>query len=774
MRGAKTWAVAAWMAAAGAGCNGEAAPRWATGLLPPDDPPGVDEAGASGGSAPDDSLNGAGGSPPVTCPECGGTPPTPAPAWQTCLAVPPPPLPLEARPVFSDLPALTEPVALSRPAGGRHWYVMERSGRLLRFEDRPDVSEAETVLDIGLRVDVRGDGGLVAAAFHPRFAENGQLFLSYTTSYGEAGMSVVSRFVSSDGGQSFDTYNEQVLLSIEQPDSLHVHLNGDLRFGPDGYLYAGFGDGGPQGDPLGHAQDLTDLRGKILRLDVDGGHLYGIPKDNPVPSGLLPPSARPEIWAYGLRNPWRFSFDRVTGLLWAGDVGFFTAEEVNLVGKGANLGWPLREGHGCTGTGNGNGNGNSSDGSCQRAGLTAPVAEYKHAGMGASVTGGFVYRGTAIPSLVGRYVYADFARGEIWALGSGGRNDDEEIDKGAGVPELMARTGRRLVSFAEEPGGELLLVDFAGGTLLRLEQAAPSAATLPATLGATGCFQPTDPRQPAPSLIPYEVRVPFWSDSAVKRRFMALPDGQSAEVREDGSLAFPVGSVLVKEFSLDGRPVETRLMMKYGESQWTGISYVWNQEGTDATLRPEGPVLRQSFGAQSWSYPSRNTCLGCHTSDRGLGLELAQLDLPRADGGGSPGNQLTLLREKGAMTGQVTRGPRLPGMAGRARLEDKARAYLHVNCSMCHSPGGPTPVDMDLRFTTALAATRLCGVAASQGDLGVNGARRLQPGAPESSLLSLRMRASGRTHMPPIGPEHVDPEGAALIDAWITGLPACP
>ena len=747
MRGVSGRRFGLWVVVLATGaCNGEITP----GLPAPRPGVGSDPSGI--GSEEPDGDRRSPGSPDVVP---GSS--SPASPRQTCRAFGPPPLLLEARPVFAGLP-LVEPVGLVRPASGGHWYLIERSGQLRRFADRPDVSVLEDALDIGSAVDVRGDGGLLAAAFHPRFSENGQLFLSYTTSQpsadeSDSGLrSRLSRFESRDGGRSFG--GEKVLLEIDQPDDLHVHLNGDLRFGPDGYLYVGFGDGGPQGDPDGHAQDMGDLRGKILRLDVDAGgdQGYAIPSDNPGPAGLLAAEARPEIYALGLRNPWRFSFDH-SGRLLVGDVGFFTAEEVNVVTRGANLGWPIREGRGCAG----------GAASCPSAGLTAPLVEYRHQGMGASVTGGFVYQGRAVPSLVGRYLYADFTRGEVWAV---------SLETG-GQPELVASTGRRLVSFAEEPDGELLLVDL-GGAILRLEKAPAPGASLPLTLSATGCFEAGDPRQPASGLIPYDVRVPFWSDGASKRRFMALPDGTSAGVLDDGRLAFPVGSVLIKEFSLGGRPVETRLFMKYREAQWTGISYVWNPEGTDATLRPEGDILRRSFGDQSWSYPTRQSCAGCHTADRGLGLEVAQLDLSRPDPDGHPKNQLDRLRAAGAIDGQVNRMPRLPGMAGKASLEARARAYLHVNCSMCHEPAGPTPVDMDLRFSTPLAETELCGRRPTEGDLGVSGARRLAPGAPSRSLLIVRMRTIGRGHMPPIGPEQLDPEGAALVESWIAGLSRCP
>jgi mono/diheme cytochrome c family protein len=180
-------------------------------------------------------------------------------------------------------------------------------------------------------------------------------------------------------------------------------------------------------------------------------------------------------------------------------------------------------------------------------------------------------------------------------------------------------------------------------------------------------------------------------------------------------------------------------------------------------------------GNTVWSYPSRGNCLGCHNQDRALGLEVDQLDFD-ADLAGNvrPTSTLSRWRQAGLVDGDVPAIPRLPRVDGKAALERRARAYLHANCSICHAPGGPTPVDMDLRFATALSAARVCGVAPAEGDLGVAGARRLLPGDSSHSLLALRMRAHGRAHMPPIGPQQVDDKGAALVEAWIRGLPACP
>jgi len=217
------------------------------------------------------------------------------------------------------------------------------------------------------------------------------------------------------------------------------HNGGQIAFGPDGLLYVGLGDGGSGGDPLGHAQDTSTLLGSILRIDVDRGTPYAVPPDNPFAAG----GGRPEIFAWGLRNPWRWSFDRETGELWCGDVGQNRWEEVDRIRRGGNYGWNVREGAHCF-----------ASAECDSAGLIEPVAEYSH-DEGCSITGGYVYRGATLPQISGAYVYGDFCSGRIWGLFSAGG--------GALAPRLLAESGLQISSFAEDHDGELYVVDYGGG-----------------------------------------------------------------------------------------------------------------------------------------------------------------------------------------------------------------------------------------------------------------------------------------------------------------------
>lgn len=338
-------------------------------------------------------------------------------------------------PVFEGL-SFTFPVALVQaPGDDTRWFVAERAGRVWVFANRPDVAGAEVFLDISDRVSVAGEGGLLGMAFHPRFAANGEVFISYTAP-GAPLVSHIARFRLS--GASLDPASEETLLTLAQP--FRNHNGGHILFGPDGFLYIGFGDGGSAGDPFGNGQDTSTLFGALLRIDVDGGPPYAAPPDNPLVGG----AGRPEIWAWGLRNPWRFSFDRATGDLWLGDVGQNQWEEVNRIRPGGNYGWNIREGAHCFAAP-----------ACAAAGLIDPVAEYGH-DAGCSITGGYVYRGGAIPSLRGAYLYGDFCSGRVWAL-----------DPATAVVQELLDTDLNIVSFAEDQAGELYLVD-GGGRLQRL------------------------------------------------------------------------------------------------------------------------------------------------------------------------------------------------------------------------------------------------------------------------------------------------------------------
>ena len=331
--------------------------------------------------------------------------------------------------------------------GTNRVFVAEQKGVLQVFPNDPDVEEADVFLDIDKRCvykDNQNEEGLLGFAFHPNFKENGYFFLYYTTASAEH-TSVVSRFsVSKDNPNKADADSEVEIMRIPQP--FWNHNGGTIAFGPDGFLYVALGDGGSGNDPNGNGQNLTTLLGSILRIDVDhqqGGKNYSIPADNPFIDhqvvinrrGKKAP-ARPEIYAYGLRNVWRMAFDRKTGALWAADVGQNLWEEINVISKGGNYGWNVREAKHWFRP---DGNDTKSDA------MIDPIWEYHH-DVGKSITGGTVYRGKTVPALVGKYIYADYVSGLLWALEKDGDNVQNYSLKGSKLP---------VMSFGEDESGEV-------------------------------------------------------------------------------------------------------------------------------------------------------------------------------------------------------------------------------------------------------------------------------------------------------------------------------
>ena len=336
------------------------------------------------------------------------------------------------------------PVWLTSPPGDSRLFVVEKDGRVVVVE--ADALLPEPFLDLRGQVSTGNEQGLLSMAFHPDYAANGRFFVNYTD---PAGDTRIVEFRVSDDPDRADPGSARTVLTIDQPFSNH---NGGLAiFGPDGMLWIGTGDGGSGGDPRGNGQNLGALLGKLLRIDVDGAQPYAVPGDNPF---LGTAGARPEVWAYGLRNPWRFSFDRETGDLYIGDVGQNRIEEVNAVrgaGEGRNYGWNVMEGSRCF---------EPSEG-CDEDGLTLPVIDYDH-DEGCSVTGGTVYRGSEVPDLVGVYLYSDYCGGFVRSFRfDGSRAVDERR-----WPQLEP-PDNEVVSFGEDADGEVYVLT-AGGAVHRI------------------------------------------------------------------------------------------------------------------------------------------------------------------------------------------------------------------------------------------------------------------------------------------------------------------
>jgi uncharacterized repeat protein (TIGR03806 family) len=659
-----------------------------------------------------------------------------------------------------------QPVALTQaPGDGARFFITQLSGQIRVAS--ADGTLATNFIDLTaypneLKAGSGTNGqenGLLGLTFSPNWQTNHTAYLSYNKPSGApSGFdSVIQRIRSSDNGATLDFGTKQLLIQFPQPYS--NHNGGNILFGPDGFLYIGFGDGGSGGDPQNRAQDVTNFFGKMLRIDVENQTKYAIPPDNPFAND--PGNAAREIFAWGLRNPWRWSFDRASGELWVGDVGQDVWEEVDKVKRGGNYGWHIREAANCY---------PPSTTTCQTAGLIDPIVQYKHGGTGYCVIGGYVYHGSAIPSLVGQYVFADEVSGNIWRI--------VYDATGAAKMELLVASGKNISSFGEAADGELYVTSFTDGKVFKLVPSKPEPpVNFPQTLSATGCVDANAPTNAASGLIPYDVNVALWSDGAEKERWLSLPANGKIHINSDGDWDLPVGTILMKQFSIGGKRVETRLLIHHADGDWAGYSYEWNDAGSDATLLASSKT--KAVGGQTWYFPAREDCLVCHTQAAGrtLGLETAQLNRDFVYPDGSKMNQMALLARLGlfdAAPPPPAMLDALPPLSSSASAEAHARAYLHANCSFCHRTGGTGRGVADFRWSLSFKATNVCNAAPQEGDLGVAGATLLSPGAPGKSIISLRMHALDVNRMPPLATRKVDDEGAKVVDSWISSVTSCP
>jgi uncharacterized repeat protein (TIGR03806 family) len=707
--------------------------------------------------------------------ESGDVPPDVTPDPDIVVEPPPPhacvfppqpaPEPVELVDAFPGL-VFSKPLFLThRPDDSNQLFVVEQDGRIRVFDNDPGATSANTFLDIGDLLSYppgyTAECGLLGLAFHPNADDPAPVFVNYTTNIGGAFRTVVSRWsLMPDDPDVVDPGSESVVIEINQP--YNNHNGGMIAFGPDGHLYIGMGDGGSAGDPQGNGQNTETLLGAMLRIDIDSASPYAIPPDNP----LVGIAGRDEIHAWGLRNPWRFSFDPVTDELWTGDVGQKALEEVDIIVRGGNYGWDIVEGTECYQATN-----------CNIEDFIAPVLTYPQT-VGKSITGGAVYRGASVPSLYGKYVYADYVTKLVFAW-------EKDATPPPTEPLLISPSG--ISSFGLDAAGELYALGLLDGKVRRFVETLPTGGDpLPPTLSDTGCFVDAPSLAPLGGVHPYSVSAPLWSDGASKQRWVAVPHGEPIARSVSGDLVPPPETVLIKHFaiSLDAsetdRKLETRFLVVDGPGAVRGYTYRWNPEGTEAHLLKSGAAETLSGPALSeeltWQYPSSAQCQTCHTDISGgvLGFRAAQLQGLDASG-------LTVL-EALVTAGAVApyAGPLPPAFADpsdpAAELFERARSYLDANCANCHQPSGPTPTNLDLRHGTPVGDMEACDVAPKKGDLGVDGAILLSPGSPETSTLLDRMLAlpaSGH-RMPPLGSSQIDPLGTSVIHDWIDTLEQCP
>jgi uncharacterized repeat protein (TIGR03806 family) len=639
------------------------------------------------------------------------------------------------------------PTSLARV--GSTYLVAEQGGTVERVSRDGAGWRSDRFLDIADRIALsHGEAGLIGFAASPDFETSGEVFVTYTTRPDSGPFRIViSRLASRDGGLTIDPSSEENVLTFASGND--GHFGGHIGFGPDRNLYMGAGDGS-WGDPDKRAQNPNELRGKILRLDVLGGRPYRAPLDNPFAGG----GGRPEVYALGVRNPWSFSFDG-TGRMWLGDVGHALWEEIDIVTKGGNYGWPLREGGHCF-----------TKSPCDVPGATEPVFDYPHVD-GFAVVGGLVYRGTRL-RINGNYVFGDFMTGRIWAL-------EAEPPRSA---RPLIDSGVNITGFAQDEDNEVLVLDYSGH-VLRIEPTDVTQSET-VTLAGLGCLDATKPTEMASGLLPYEVTAQLWSDGLDKRRWFALPAQTSIHVTDDGKYELPPGSLLLKEFSEHGRRVETRMFVRDADFGWQGYTFEWNAAQTDAVLLDESKTTQ--LEGSTWTIPSRAQCFACHAGGVGrvLGFQPEQLNRNVIDTRGEQLNQLARFSNWGlfdrAVDAATTPALRDPYDAS-APIESRARSYLHANCSFCHGAAGGGQGLLDLRATVPVDKMNvLCRkVSFLMPDDRVAAEQSLVlPGDPDHSLLIARMGTRELIRMPPLGTGRVDSAGVDAVASWIRSLSGCP
>ena len=713
------------------------------------------------------------------------------------------PYPYAMENAFGDVPFTLPMVVVTAPGENNRVFVVEQGGTIVVIPNLASPARA-TFLDISDRIadgNPSEEGGILGLAFHPNFAANGYFFVYYicntTTASGSGRHDRLSRFTRSKNDPNRAEPGSEVIL-FSQYDEKFNHNGGTILFGQDGYLYLSLGDEGHPNDIFDNGQRIDkDLFAAVIRIDVDhkpgslapnphpalaGKVNYWIPPSNPYVGATSfngqpvdPAKVRTEFYAVGVRSPWRMFWDVPTQTLYLSDVGEEAGEEINVIVKGGNYGWPYRLG---------NDLGPKADQAPAGFQSIPPLLTYARGESGPTVgraaIGGVVYRGARLSELNGAYIFGDYYAGNVWML----RNSGNSLQS---WQFLMALPQFHIVSFGTDPSnGDVLICDIGDNQVKRLVRP-PASELPPATLADTGAFSDLNTLTPAPGIVPYDINVPFWSDGAFKQRWFAIEDA-AAKIRPqaDGRWEFPPGSVFIKHFELEtvkGNPatrrrVETRFLVKY-EGGIYGVTYRWNGAQNNATLVGldganenftvnDGGLTRQ----QTWHFPSRNECLTCHNPIGGPVLGLTSPQMNREfDYGSFSDNQINALTQAGYFSGKPSGGRALASAGNtKASLDMRVRSYLAANCAQCHQPGGFARSLWDARITTPTARAGLINGGLNE-TFGDEAQRVVAPKAPEHSMLLQRMTTldAGR-RMPPLASSVVDEEAVALITQWINSL----
>ena len=693
---------------------------------------------------------------------------------------PEPPSPYVVERLYPELD-IQRPVDLTYAPDNEDLFIATERAQIWHVDTSVSPPTQHLLADI--RDHHESANNVLGFTFHPDFQRNRYIYINFNVG-GEGDLGAhIARFEVTEE-RPFKLIQESKKIIIRWPSGGH---NGcTLAFGPDGYLYFSTGDGASPDPPDGRfltGQDISDIMGSIQRIDVDresDGLPYAIPHDNPFVNHK---TARPEVWAFGFRNPFRMAFDQRTGELWAGDVGWEQWEMIYLIRRGGNYGWSATEGP----------NPNVVKNSLRGPGpILQPMASHSH-NEAASMTGGQVYYGDRLADLHGAYIYGDWETGRIWAL----RNRADTVTS----HQELCDTSLKPVSFALDPQGELLILDHNSGIYILTPNPHQETQTdFPTRLSETGLFTSTPDLKPAAGTIPYEPVAPMWNDHAQATWLLGLPGAEAMAQRggvqdiAGANWFFPTNTVIARTLSLKldlndpstERPIETQLLHWNGQA-WNPYTYQWNADQTDAELVPKNGNSEKltvtdknapgGIREINWRFHSRSECQRCHNVWSGEPLTLNRLQLGTGDQ-----SAMEQFVQNGALANansrQGRRGRRGQGGAlvnpydKTHSVESRARSWLHVNCGSCHTFGAGGGIPAQFNIDKRLAEARALDTAPTRGTFDLPDAKILSSGDPHRSAVVYRISTEGAGHMPQIGSRLVDEEGIAVVIEWLESLPS--
>ncbi len=714
--------------------------------------------------------------------------------WQSpFVGSPDPAPPLIFERAFPKL-SFSGPISLNRLPNSNRFLVLEQFHKIYSFVANEGVEKADLLIDFSANKPLCGNLperenrniALFSVAFHPNYASNRFAYVCYTSMLNNVEKLHVSRFtVDQNDPPGFVAGSELEILTCDGGG----HQGCTLAFDKSGYLYISIGDLTEPSPPdrLETGQDISDLYASILRIDVDhpeSGRNYAIPKDNPFVELKW---ARPEVYAFGFRNPFRMSFDPITDDLWVGDVGWEAWEMVYRVRAGGNYGWAIKEGPG--------------DVKPQKPGPTPilpPEIALGH-NEAASVTGGFVYHGSRFPELRGTYIFGDWISRKYWAASF-------DRQKVTSLKEIAVGQVKP-ICFEVDADGELLVLDYSDANQpAGIYRFAPNPAAnqptdrFPRKLSQTNLFSDLTSLSPQAGVATFALNAPMWMDGASATYLLAIPSqGQAVFYQQpqrmfnwfNTSVVLPIGSVLAKTYHLalnpenseNGKPIETQIALKDNQGEWQYYTYRWNEAGTDADLVDSAGAQRQleiatPLGTRklNWQFSSRAQCRTCHTPWTGETLGFIEPQLRAPEQPTDSWRQLLNQRYTAIASDQPSiEDERYIGLSNphdaTQPIGRRARAYLHTNCGHCHLNGGNASTVFETQYTKPLHESKLLSARPMRGDFGITDAKIVAAGAPNKSILLYRLAKAGTGRMPHIGSQLPDPAGIQLVRQWIASLP---